>query len=488
MQKSLDIAIYQGFICLKKWCHQESNRGHMDFQSIALPTELWHLLFGLQIYISILSNQNFNEKISLWNNYKIWYICTLNYHHTMDLLLHTLGNGIRLVHHRIPGMVAHCGLIINTGSRDETVKEHGIAHFIEHMMFKGTGKRKPYHILSRLEDVGGEINAYPTKGEAAVHASFLKEHYERAIELISDITFNSTFPAKEIEKEKDVVIEEINSYLDSPSELIFDDFEELIFADQPIGRNILGSHKSVRSFSGKIITDFISNNYNTQQMVFCSVGNIADEKILKLFKIHFDHIKTKRVEPRVYQNWVYKPASMTKKMDTFQNHCILGNLAYDLKDNRRMGMFLLNNILGGQGLNSRLNLSLREKNGLAYNVESSYSPYNDTGVFSIYFGTDSKYLDKSISIAMGELKKLRTSSMGTIQLSKAKNQIKGYLARGYENHESLMLSLGKSLLVFNKIDTIEDICKKIDSVTASELMETANEIFEPSNMSTLIYK
>ena len=406
----------------------------------------------------------------------------------MDLLLHTLDNGIRLVHQRIPGLVAHCGLIINTGSRDETDPEHGIAHFIEHMLFKGTKKRKAYHILSRLEDVGGELNAYTTKEETAVHASFLKEDYERAIEIISDITFNSVFPEKEIEKEKDVVIEEINSYLDNPAELIFDDFEELIFSNQPIGHNILGTPESVKSFSQKKISDFISNNYNTRQMVFCSVGNISDDKILRLFKTHFSDIVTNNREPRTNKICLYKPASVTKKMDTFQNHCIIGNLAYDLKDERRMGMFLLNNILGGQGLNSRLNLSLREKNGLAYNVESSYNPYYDTGIFSIYFGTDSQYLNKSISLAMAELKKLRTSKLGTIQLSKAKNQIKGYLARDYENHESLMLSMGKSLLVFNKIDSIEDICKKIDAITASELLETANNIFEPSELSTLIYK
>jgi predicted Zn-dependent peptidase len=406
----------------------------------------------------------------------------------MDLLLNTLDNGIRLVHYRIPGLVAHCGLIINTGSRDETVTEHGVAHFIEHMLFKGTKKRKAYHILSRLEDVGGELNAYTTKEETAIHASFLKEDYERAMELISDITFNSVFPEKEIEKEKDVVIEEINSYLDSPSELIFDDFEELIFLDQPIGRNILGTPDSVKSITQKMVFDFISNNYNTSQMVFCSVGNISDEKILKLFKKHFVHIVTERNAERVNKTWMYKPAVVTKKMETYQNHCIIGNLAYDLKDKRRMGMFLLNNILGGQGLNSRLNLSLREKNGLAYNVESSYNPYIDTGVFSIYFGTDSQFLDKSISIAKSELKKLCTSKLGTIQLSKAKNQIKGYLARGYENYESLMLSLGKSLLIFDKIDSIDDLCRKIDAVTASELLETANDIFEPSKMSTLIYK
>ena len=406
----------------------------------------------------------------------------------MDLLIHTLDNGIRLVHHKIPGLVAHCGLIINTGSRDETDSEHGIAHFIEHVLFKGTKKRKAYHILSRLEDVGGELNAYTTKEETAIHASFLKEDYERTIELISDITFNSVFPEKEIEKEKDVVIEEINSYLDNPAELIFDDFEELIFLKQPIGRNILGTPESVRQFSQKTISDFISNNYDTHQMVFCSVGNISDEKILKLFNEHFAGIITEKRDSRINKSWLYKPVSVTKKKDTFQNHCILGNLAYDLKDKRRMGMFLLNNILGGQGLNSRLNLSLREKNGFAYNVESSYNPYNDTGIFSIYFGTDRQYLNKSIAIAMDELKRLRTSKLGSIQLSKAKNQIKGYLVRGYENHESLMLSLGKSLLVFNKIETIEEICRKIDNVSASDLLETANDIFEPAKLSMLIYK
>jgi predicted Zn-dependent peptidase len=406
----------------------------------------------------------------------------------MDLLLHTLNNGIRLVHHRIPGLVAHCGLIIDTGSRDETEEEHGIAHFIEHMLFKGTKKRKAYHILSYLEDVGGELNAYTTKEETAIHASFLKEDYSRAVELISDIAFNSVFPEKEIVKEKDVVIEEINSYLDNPSELIFDDFEELVFRNQPIGRNILGSPGSVKSFSPKKIFEFIAKNYNTHRMVFCSVGNISNEKIIRLFTANFGNIPFNITEIRSANKWTYIPSSLTKEMDTYQNHCIIGNIAYDLKDKRRMGMFLLNNILGGQGLNSRLNMSLREKHGLAYNVESNYNPYGDTGIFSIYFGTDSQYLGKSTSITMKELKKLRTTSLGTIQLSRAKNQIKGYLARGYENHESLMLSLGKSLLSFNKIDTIEEIYKKIDEITASELLETANEIFEPSKLSTLIYK
>jgi predicted Zn-dependent peptidase len=406
----------------------------------------------------------------------------------MEILFHTLNNGIRLVHCRIHGLVAHCGLIINAGSRDETEKEHGIAHFIEHMLFKGTSKRKAYHILSRLEDVGGELNAYTTKEETAIHASFLKDDYERAIELICDIAFNSIFPEKEIEKEKDVVIEEINSYLDSPSELIFDDFEELVFADQPIGRNILGTPESVNEFSHRKITEFISKNYRTDEMVFCSVGNIPDEKIIRLFQKYFSVKNSHPVPGKTNTGWVYKPVSLTKNKDTFQNHCIIGNVAYDLKDPRRVGLFLLNNILGGQGLNSRLNLSLREKNGLAYNVESSYSPYYETGVFSIYFGTDEKLLDKSLSICMAELKKLRTSKLGTIQLNKAKNQMKGYLARGYENHESLMLGLGKNLLAFDRIDSFEEICNQIDNVSSTDLLNIANEILEPSSLSTLIYK
>jgi predicted Zn-dependent peptidase len=406
----------------------------------------------------------------------------------MEAIFHTLDNGIRLVHQGIPGIVAHCGIIINAGSRDEKEKEHGIAHFIEHMLFKGTTHRKAYHILSRLEDVGGELNAYTTKEETAIHASFMKEHFERTIEIISDITFNSVYPPKEIEKEKEVVIEEINSYKDNPAELIFDDFEEQIFMDQPIGRNILGSFDTVKSFTQKDIFRFISDNYSTDQMVFCSVGNISEDKIIRLFKRYFAEIPSRILPPKISKPWIYKPTSITREMDTFQNHCIIGNVAYNITDKRRIGMFLLNNLLGGQGLNSRLNLSLREKNGFAYNVESSYNPYCDTGVFSIYFGTDSQNLGKSIAIAEYELNKLRTVKLGSIQLTKAKNQIKGYLARGYENHESLMLSMGKSMLVFNKIDGIDEDCRKIDEVTSDEILEIANDIFEKTRLSTLIYK
>lgn len=389
---------------------------------------------------------------------------------------------------QVPNLVAQCGLIIDTGSRDESSAEHGLAHFIEHMLFKGTRKRKAYHILSRLEDRGGELNAYTTKEETAIHASFMKDDYDVALEIISDIVLNSSFPEKEIEKEKEVVMEEINSYKDSPSELIFDDFEEMIYRDAPIGRAILGAPETVKSFTRENILSFIKEKYFTSQMVVCSVGNISPKRIIRLFEKYFSIFPEHHGQnPRIAFTG-YRPGVLELEKGTWQNHCIIGNVAYDLKDKRRIGMYLLNNILGGQGLNSRLNMSLREKNGFAYNVESSYNPYFDTGIFLIYFGTDNENLSKSIAIAGKELKKLREVKLGSVQLHKAKQQMKGNMARAYENHESYMLSIGKSLLVYNIIDPVEMIYRKIDDISPSELLEIANEVFASDSLSTLIYR
>lgn len=406
----------------------------------------------------------------------------------MDLTYHTLKNGIRMVHLQTASEVAHCGVIINAGSRDEQPEEHGMAHFIEHMLFKGTTRRKAYHILSRLEDVGGELNAYTTKEETAIHASFLREHYPRAVELISDLLFSSTFPPAEIEKEKEVVIEEINSYLDNPAEYIFDDFEEMVFPGQPLGRNILGRPETIRNITGNSIRKFISSNYATDQMVFCSVGSINPGKIKNLFEKHFADVMTNTSPRRIKTSYHYAPVTREKKMDTYQNHCIIGNIGYDLHHDKRMGLFILNNILGGQGLNSRLNLTLREKRGYAYNVESIYNPYTDTGLITIYFGTDSRNLEKSIALTHAELEKLRRKPLGTLQLARARNQIKGYLARAYENHESLMLSLGKSLQIFDRIDSMPELFRKIDAVTTTELTAIAETVFDRSSLSTLIYR
>jgi predicted Zn-dependent peptidase len=405
----------------------------------------------------------------------------------MNLLHQTLPNGIRLVHKTVPNMIAHAGVIVNTGSRDENEKEHGMAHFVEHMMFKGTGKRKTYHILSSLEDRGGELNAYTTKEETAVYGSFLKHDYNKAFDIISDVIFNSTFPEKEIQREKEVIIEEINSYRDTPSEIIFDDFEEMIYAGSPIGRNILGSEESLRNFDKDMIYDFVRRNHNPSEMVVCSVGDIKEKQLVKLFEKYFSNIPAKKVNNNRIAFSGYRPLQKTVSKKTWQDHCIIGNLAYNVRDKRRIAMFLLNNLLGGQGLNSRLNLSLREKNGFAYNVESNYIPYCDSGVFMIYFGTDEKNRNRSINVVMKELKKLREQRLGISQLQKAKNQMKGNIARAWENHENHMLAMGKNILIFNKMESIDDLYEKINMLTSSDLLEIANEIFDENMLSSLIY-
>jgi predicted Zn-dependent peptidase len=399
----------------------------------------------------------------------------------------TLDNGIRLIHTRIPNLIAHMGLLTATGSRDELDHEHGMAHFIEHMVFKGTRKRKAYHIISRLEDVGGEINAYTTKEETCVYASFMKEDYTRAMELLQDILFHSAFNEKEIAREKEVIIDEINSYLDSPGELIFDDFEEQLYKGQPMGRNILGSPESLSRFKRTDLLRFFGNNYYTDEMVICSVGNISFPRLKKGIEKYFGQIPLKsrnQPRPRITE---YEPASLTTCKDTYQAHCIVGNLAYDLNDERRIGLHLLNNIIGGPGLNTRLNLSLREKNGYSYHSESHYSPYSDTGVLSVYFSSDKSKLEQSRKIVMREFSKLRENKLGTLQLSRAKRQLMGQIAISAENHETLMLSMAKSYLVYDRFDDLAEIGKKIDSVTAEEIVEIANEVLDKSALSSLTF-
>ncbi len=401
---------------------------------------------------------------------------------------HTLSNGIRLIHHTVNANVAHCGIILNTGSRDETEEEWGIAHYIEHVVFKGTTKRKAYHILSRMEDVGGELNAYTSKEETCVYTTFLNKDYKRSLELIGDITFNSIFPEKELEKEKEVILDEINSYKDSPSELIFDDFEELIFKDDPIGRNILGTPKHVKAFKRDDILNFIKNNYHTDQMVISSVGNIDFKKLVKMVEKFFGHIpESIRTEKRTKPN-SYKARTQTMIKKTYQRHCVMGNIAYDLDDERRIPLSLLTNILGGPGMNSRLNMSLRERHGLAYNIEANYTPYADTGVFSIYFGTDKGNLDKCLSLINKEMDLLCTKKLGPGQLTRAKNQMIGQIAISSENNENLMLSIGKSFLLYNRIDSLDELYQKVESITAEQLIEVANEILNKDRLTTLMYK
>ncbi len=405
----------------------------------------------------------------------------------MDYESFQLDNGIRVVHHRVLGMIAHAGLIINAGSRDEQDHEHGLAHFIEHMIFKGTRKRKAYHVLSRLEDVGGELNAYTTKEETCVYATFLKEDYSRALELLTDIVFGSVFPEKEMKREKEVIIDEINSYLDNPGELIFDDFEELIYRGQPIGRNILGTAESLNGISRGDILDFIRDHYHTDQMVLCTVGNIPPGRMKKAVEKHFGCIpRNYRLQKRPAPG-EYTSSHERAFKDTYQAHCIIGNTGYDLQHERRLGLHLLNNIIGGPGLNTRLNMSLREKNGYSYHTESHFSPYSDTGVISVYFSSDKSKLEQSRKVVLREFARLRKDKLGTLQLHRAKKQLIGQIAISSDNHETLMLSMAKSYLVYNKVDSLEEIGKKIGGISAEEILEIANEILDESRLSSLTF-
>lgn len=406
----------------------------------------------------------------------------------MEFEIFELSNGIRVVHRQTDRPVAHCGLLVMAGSRDEYPEEEGLAHFIEHVLFKGTKRRKAYHILSRMEDAGGELNAYTDKETTVIYSSFLNTDYKRAIDLIFDIGFNSIFPEKEIQKEKEVIIDEINSYKDSPSELIFDDFEAALFPNHSLGMNILGTPEKVKGFSRKDIIEFISREYGNNRMVFSSVGNISSKKLKNMLDKATEHLPAK--ESMVVRSTppAYAPNHMELEKSNFQTHVVLGNRAYPANHESSRTLHLLNNILGGPGMNSRLNLNIREKYGFTYNIESFYNPYSDTGVFGIYAGTDPGTIGKTMKLIDKEVKKLRDVKMGTMQLTKAKRQILGQIAMGQENNASLMLALGKSLLVFDKIDTFEEIQNKIENITAEDLQQVANETLDSSQLSTVIYK
>ncbi len=400
---------------------------------------------------------------------------------------HTLPNGIRLVHRQVGNVVAHLAVMINTGTRDEEPNEGGLAHFIEHMIFKGTQKRKLYHVLGYLENVGADLNAYTTKEETCIHASFPVQHYKRAFDLFSDIITNSTFPVKEIEKEKDVVIDEINGYKDSPSELIFDEFEEMLFKQHPLGKPILATPAIVKKINRKKIIDFISKHYNTDQIVISSVGNISFAKLVNLAQQYFGNIPANMRKSQRIPFVNYKPEQKVVKKSGFQTHCILGSPAYSYVDNRRTTLALLSNILGGPAMNSRLSMALREKSGISYNVEANYTPYGDTGSFMIYLGIDNGSLDKALSIVTKELQKLKKVKLGSMQINMAKQQFAGQLAISFESNLNDALSMAKSVLAYNTVDTLEILINRINAITCDELLAVSNEILDEERISRLVY-
>lgn len=405
----------------------------------------------------------------------------------MPYQYHRLSNGIRIIHRQNSREVAHCGLMVNTGSRDETEQENGMAHLIEHMIFKGTRKRKAYHVLSRLEHVGGELNAFTTKEETCIHASFTRQHYERVLELFSDVAFNAVFPPAEVQKEKEVIMDEINSYRDSPAEEIFDEFDKHIFDGHALGRNILGTPENLPNLTRKAIFRFIRKNYSTDRMVLGSVGNIEFNKLVRLAEKYFGHAndRSSQLHRSVFSN--YQPQHQTIRRNGYLAHCIMGNLAYDRMHPKKHALILLNNILGGPGLNSRLYMNIREKYGFTYAIESHFHAYSDAGLFSVYLGTDPASVNKTLKLVRKELDRLRLHKLGSLQMHRARQQLIGQLAISFESGMAEMLSVARSHILFERVDDMADVVRKIERLTAGDLLEAANEIFEPGRLSTLVF-
>ena len=399
-----------------------------------------------------------------------------------------LSNEVRTIHKEINyTKIAHVGIMLDIGSRDEDSTQKGITHFWEHMAFKGTHKRKSFHIINRLESLGGELNAYTTKEKICFYASILDVHIEKAVELLVDIVFNSAFPEKQIEKERQVILEEMSMYQDTPEDAIMDEFDEIIFHEHPLGGNILGTEQSVKSISKANFIQFIKAHINFEKIVFSSLGNISSKKIDRLINKHLAPLKAQLgIQKRPIFNG-YKAHHQSKNREISQVHHLMGLPTYSLHDPKRIPFYLLTNILGGPAMNSRLNLSLREKHGFVYGVEAQFLSYTDIGLFSIGFATDPTNFKRSKALVLKEIKKLRNQTLSEGQLHAAKGQLKGQMAMSEENNNAMMLMMAKSLLDLNKIPSLDEVFKKIDLITALELREIAEEALQVDQMSSLTF-
>lgn len=401
--------------------------------------------------------------------------------------IHTLKNGIRLLHVPASSTISHACIIINTGSRDEAYEQIGVAHFIEHLIFKRTKKRSTSQILNRLESVGADLNAYTTKEYTCVHASFLNPYLDRTLELFNDIVFHSTFPEDEMEKEKGVILDEISSYQDQPEEAIADDFEDLLFAGHQLGHNILGTAETVAKLTRENIKAFMAQHYKTDEIVVAVFGNYSLNKAIKIASRYFASIPANTSSASRNKPKLLPPASVKITKPISQAHVMLGKQTYSMHNEQKIGLLLLNNIFGGTGMSAILNLQLREKHGIAYTIESSYTPLTDTGIFNIYFGTDQEKVDKALQIIHKEFKKFKQSPLTPLQLQKAQNKFIGQIALGEENRISLIIAMAKSLLDYDKIDSLDTIFNKIKGVTSLQIADLANEILDEQSLTSLIF-
>ncbi|PWL24258.1 MAG: peptidase M16 [Fluviicola sp. XM-24bin1] len=401
--------------------------------------------------------------------------------------IHTFSNGMRLVYLERKAFVAHLGVMILGGSRYERPDEEGLAHFLEHCIFKGTHKRKALDIFSDLDSVGGELNAYTNKEEICIHTSFRKSHFGIASELLGDIVQNASFPEDEISKEREVVLDEIISYLDSPAERIFDDFENYVFKDHSLGYNTLGSKKSVSGFHREHLKGYMSRFFKASNMVLSFVGDLPFEEVIQQLEEDFGSMNGGEVHDIVVQPDPFEQFKIREKQANYQTHTVIGGQAPSYHDDNRRAMTLLTNVLGGPALNSRLTLLIREQYGYAYNIEAGFTSYSDTGLWSIYMGTDRKYLDRALDLIYKELTAIREKGLTEDELDHAKEQLKGHIALSLDSNLELMFSLAKSVLIHGKVDSVSEIYRQIDSITTGEIRQVAATHFDPVQFGELIY-
>ena len=427
---------------------------------------------------------------------------------------YTLDNGLRIIHLPSDSKVVYCGYQINAGTRNEEPGEEGLAHFCEHVTFKGTERRKAWHILNCLESVGGDLNAYTNKEGTVYYSAILKEHIARAVDLLTDIVFHSVYPQAEIDKEVEVICDEIESYNDSPAELIYDEFENIIFKGSQLGHNILGTAEQVRSFKTEDALRFTRKLYRPNNAIFFAYGDIDFKKLVRLLKKSFlsEERRVKSEEttfgdrrgsqfnsPEAQAQFniqhstfntqhSFEGQTIVMQKNTHQAHVMIGTRAYDVNDDRRMPLYLLNNMLGGPGMNAKLNLALREHNGLVYTVESTMVAYGDTGVWSIYFGCDEHDVKRCLRLVRKELDKFMQKPLSEAQLKAAKKQIKGQIGVACDNRENFALDFGKSFLHYGWEKNVDRLYEQVDEITAEQIQAVAKELFDKDRLTTLIFK
>ena len=417
---------------------------------------------------------------------------------------YTLDNGLRIIHLPSDSKVVYCGYQINAGTRNEEPGEEGLAHFCEHVTFKGTERRKAWHILNCLESVGGDLNAYTNKEGTVYYSAILKEHIARAVDLLTDIVFHSVYPQAEIDKEVEVICDEIESYNDSPAELIYDEFENIIFKGSPLGHNILGTAEQVRSFKTEDALRFTRKLYRPDNAIFFAYGDIDFKKLVRLLKKSFlseeRRVKSEKFNSPEAQTQFniqhltfntqhsFEGQTIVMQKNTHQAHVMIGTRAYDVNDSRRMPLYLLNNMLGGPGMNAKLNLALREHNGLVYTVESTMVAYGDTGIWSIYFGCDEHDVKRCLRLVRKELDKFMQKPLSEAQLKAAKKQIKGQVGVACDNRENFALDFGKSFLHYGWEKNVDRLYEQVDEITAEQIQAVAKELFDKDRLTTLIFK